>query len=166
MHNSIRVFPDPFLKDRVPEIENIPPNINEITAKMLKIMEEADGIGLAANQIGYSLRLFIAQLPEQTQPLIVINPLIIEVDGEDHMEEGCLSVPGVSIEIPRPTRVFLKGINPYGKEVEYELEGLLARVVQHEIDHLNGVLIVDYLSKRDFIRFQREYEELLKKEDW
>jgi len=165
MHDEIRIFPDPFLKNRVSEIENIPSNINEITAKMLKIMEEADGIGLAANQIGYSLRLFVARLPEDKEPLIVINPVILEVDGEDRMEEGCLSVPGVSIEIPRPTRVFLKGINTDGKEVEYELEGLMARVVQHEIDHLNGVLIVDYLSRRDFIRFQREYEKLLKKEE-
>ena len=165
IHREIRVFPDPFLKNRVPDLEEIPGNIREITEKMLRVMEEADGIGLAANQIGYALRMFIAKLPEDNEPIVVINPVILEADGEDLMEEGCLSVPGVDVEIPRPTRVYLKGLNPEGREVEYELEGLMARVVQHEIDHLNGVLIVDYLSRRDFLRFQREYEKLIKKEE-
>ncbi|MCD6400156.1 peptide deformylase [candidate division WOR-3 bacterium] len=163
-HKEIRKFPDAMLKEKVPEVTEFGKELEKVSKKMLRVMEEADGIGLAANQIGYLLKMFVAKLPDE-KPIIMVNPMIIEADGEDEMEEGCLSVPGIGVEIQRATRLYLKGFNTNGKEIEYELKGLIARVAQHEIDHLNGILIVDYLSGKEFFRFQMEYEKMKERKE-
>ena len=159
MSTKIRKYPDKVLKERAKEVNDFS-SMGNLTERMLSIMRENDGIGLAANQIGIANQVFVIQIGEEEEPIRLINPIIIEAEGEDKLEEGCLSVPGASVEIARSESLLIKGFNPDGEEVEYKLNGLEARVAQHEIDHLNGILIVDYLPKREILRFQREYEKM------
>lgn len=158
---KIRIYPDPILKVYTKEVEKIDSNIKKIVNKMFKIIKEEDGVGLAANQIGYNLRILIAQLPDG-KPYTLINPEIKEMEGEDVMDEGCLSFPGISIYINRASKIKIIGLELSGNLVEYVAEGLLARVFQHEVDHLNGKTIIDYLTKEEFIKFQRCYDKILK----
>jgi len=157
---KIRIYPDPILKIVTEKVEKIDENIHKIVKKMFKIMKEEDGVGLAANQVGFNMRIVIAQLPED-KSYVLINPEIIESDGEDVMEEGCLSFPGISIYIKRAEKIKVRGLDMNGNDVEYIFDGLLARIFQHEVDHLNGKTIVDYLSPQDFIKFQRYYDKIL-----
>lgn len=160
-HKEIRIFPDPILREKAEVVKVFDEGIRSVIEKMKRIMKEAEGIGLAAPQIGVLQRIIIGDV--QDESIAIVNPEILQAEGEDLMEEGCLSIPGIYIEIRRPTWIKVRGIDEYGREREWEIEGLLARVVQHEIDHLNGTLIVDYLSAKEYMRFQREYERL--KED-
>jgi peptide deformylase len=146
--NVLRIYPDAVLHERAKEVENFQ-GIGELTEQMLKIMVENDGIGLAANQIGIANQIFVVMLDEEDESLRIVNPMIVDAGGEDVMEEGLI----------------LKGFDPDGREVEYKLEGLKARVAQHEIDHLNGILIIDYIPRREKLRFQREYEKRKKEID-
>ncbi len=158
---KIRIYPDPILKTVTKKVEKIDDNIRKVVKKMFKIMKEEDGVGLAANQAGFDMRVIIAQLPDD-EPYILINPEITEMEGEDVMDEGCLSFPGISIYIKRAKKIKIKGLDLDGNNVEYVVEDLLARIFQHEVDHLNGKTIVDYLSKEEFIKFQRYYDKILK----
>lgn len=158
---KIRIYPDPILKVVTQKVEKIDDNIKKVVKKMFKIMKEEDGVGLAANQAGFNLNILIAQLPDD-EPYILINPEITEMEGEDLMDEGCLSFPGITIYIKRAAKIKIKGINLEGKNIEYNAEGMLARVFQHEVDHLNGKTIIDYLSPEEFIKFQRYYDKILK----
>jgi peptide deformylase len=162
--NVLRIYPDAVLHERAKEVENFQ-GIGELTEQMLKIMVENDGIGLAANQIGIANQIFVVMLDEEDESLRIVNPMIVDAGGEDVMEEGCLSIPNTSVEIIRSEYLILKGFDPDGREVEYKLEGLKARVAQHEIDHLNGILIIDYIPRREKLRFQREYEKRKKEID-
>ncbi|RKZ19728.1 peptide deformylase [bacterium] len=162
-HKEIRVFPDPVLREKAQEVKRFDEGIREVIQRMRRIMQEAEGIGLAAPQIGILQRIIVGDTGEER--VAIVNPEILQAEGEDVMEEGCLSIPGVYIEIRRPTWIKVRGIDENGDEKEWEIEGLLARVVQHEIDHLNGTLIVDYLSAREYMRFQREYERLMGDEE-
>uniref|UniRef100_A0A7C4U7D2 Peptide deformylase n=1 Tax=candidate division WOR-3 bacterium TaxID=2052148 RepID=A0A7C4U7D2_UNCW3 len=158
---KIRIYPDPILKIVVNKVEKIDDNVRKIVKKMFKAMEEEDGIGLAANQMGFNMRIIVAKIPESPS-YVFINPEIIEKEGEDIMEEGCLSFPGVSVNIVRASKIKVKGLNLDGKEIEQVFDGLIARVIQHEVDHLNGITIVDYLSPQEFLKFQRYFETILK----
>jgi len=160
---EIRIFPDPILREKGEPITEIDGNIIALIEKMWRVMRTAKGIGLAANQIGINKRIIIAEVEDVK--VTVINPLIIESYGEDRMEEGCLSIPNIYVEIVRPDRIAIKGLNRDGKEFEEEYSGLIARVIQHEIDHLQGTLIVDYLSPSEFIKFQRKYEKIIAGEE-
>ena len=113
-------------------------------------MYEAHGIGLAAPQVGYSIRVIVFDIehPEgEKNPQVLINPVILEAEGEEVMEEGCLSVPGIRAEVKRKAKVLVKGYNLDEKEVIIEADGLLARVIQHEVDHLDGILFFDRISR-------------------
>ncbi len=152
--SSIRIYPDAVLQERAKEVKDFN-NMGELTERMLKIIADSEGIGLAANQIGIASQVIVGRV--EKEPIILINPIIKEAKGEDLLEEGCLSIPDTSVEIARAESLVVQGFDPDGEEIEYELKGLEARVIQHEIDHLNGILIVDYLSKKEMLRFQLEY---------
>ncbi|MBN1271755.1 MAG: peptide deformylase [Candidatus Aminicenantes bacterium] len=154
---DIAVIGNPVLARKAEEIKNIDEKIIELAKRMLYTMYAAPGIGLAAPQVSQSKRLITVDISvgkNKSDLFILINPEIIHKEGQDIMEEGCLSVPGVREPVSRPFQAVIKGITLEGKEVNLEAEGLAARVFCHEIDHLNGKLFIDRLSplKRSLIR--------------
>lgn len=153
---KLRIYPDPILQERAKEVKDFS-NIHQLVEKMLKAMADEDGLGLAANQIGVASQVLVGRSDEEKGQIILVNPMIVNAEGEDVMGEGCLSVPEVTVEIPRAEVLLVRGFDVDGKEVEYKVEGLTARMVQHEIDHLNGVLIINYLSRGDLLKYQMEY---------
>ncbi|MBQ29796.1 MAG: peptide deformylase [Acidimicrobiaceae bacterium] len=145
MSYRIRVLGDPVLRQEAVSIEDIDGRIVRMAEDMVPAMYEAEGIGLAAPQVGIQKRLFVYDIGEGPQTLI--NPQIIDSDGEWAFEEGCLSIPGLSFEIVRPKQVHLVGRDLEGKEISVEADELLARLFQHELDHLDGVLLLDHLDR-------------------
>lgn len=130
------------LRDRMPEVLKPTPEIRALIKKMRKIMRQADGIGLAANQIGVPLRLFVTEVDKKFYA--VLNPAIAKHSKEKViLEEGCLSMPSLFGTVERYEKVTLEGTDPYGRKLRINAKGLLARVFQHEIDHLNGALFID-----------------------
>lgn len=147
----------PVLNQRAKEIENIDQNIIDLADNMVLTMHAAPGIGLAAPQVNHSRRLITVDLSigEKSENLLVlINPELTEKEGEEILEEGCLSVPGINEKVARPYKICVKGTDLEGKEKVIEAEGLLARVLCHEIDHINGKLFIEHLSllKRNLIK--------------
>ncbi len=154
---NIIIEPDPILRKKSAELENVDDNTRKLLDDMLKTMYNAPGIGLAAVQIGILKRLIVIDLSkkeEKKNPIFLINPEIkFKSKKTSFYEEGCLSLPGYFAEIERPAECMIEYIDYYGKKKELKADGLLSTCIQHEIDHLNGVLFVDYLSKlkRDMI---------------
>lgn len=154
-------FPDPRLRDKAKPVETVDVGIRKLIDDMFETMYEAPGIGLAAIQVGVPQRVITIDISEERdQPLALVNPEILEKDGIEEMAEGCLSVPGVFEKVKRADHIRFKALDRDGNEVEMEADGLLAVCVQHEIDHLDGKLFVDYLSnlKRQRIRQKLEKE--------
>lgn len=152
---KILEFPDPRLRKQAAPVETVDEALNTLIDDMFETMYAAPGIGLAATQVDVHKRLLVADVSsDQNDPRVFINPVIVEKDGVTVTDEGCLSVPGYYEEVERAERIRVRFLNRAGDEVEAELEGLLAVCVQHEIDHLDGKLFVDYLSeaKRQRIR--------------
>lgn len=144
---EIRTFGDPVLRRVADEITNVDEKLVRLVEDMVQTMYDAPGVGLAAPQIGVEQRLFVYDVGDG--PQAIINPVISESDGEWVFEEGCLSVPGLSWEIVRPKEVYLTGYDLDGNEVSFEADEYLARVFQHEMDHLNGVLLIERLEKAE-----------------
>ncbi len=154
-------FPDPRLRNRAKRIDQVDAALQGVIDDMLETMYQAPGIGLAATQVNIAKRLIVMDLSEEkNQPLVLINPEIIERDGSDEHEEGCLSVPGIYETVKRAERIRVKALNREGTPFEIDADELLAICIQHEIDHLDGKLFVDYLSslKRQRIRKKLEKE--------
>jgi peptide deformylase len=152
-------FPDPRLRQKATPVERVNPDIQRLVDDMLETMYEAPGIGLAAVQVNVQKRVVVIDTSEdRSQPLCLINPEVLAHEGEEEMDEGCLSVPGVYETVRRAERVRVRALDRAGEPFELEAEGLLAVCIQHEIDHLDGKLFVDYLSslKRDRIRKRLE----------
>ena len=148
-------FPDPRLRTNATPVDTVDEALNTLIDDMFETMYAAPGIGLAATQVDVHKRLLVADVSsDQTDPRVFVNPVIVEKDGVTVTEEGCLSVPGYYEEVERAEHIRVRFLDRAGEEVEAELEGLLAVCVQHEIDHLDGKLFVDYLSeaKRQRIR--------------
>jgi len=146
---EIKTVPDPVLRKIAAPIDNINVDIIKLSENMVDTMVAARGAGLAANQVGVPVRLIIIEAsltPKGKKHLIILNPVIVESVQEEIAEEGCLSVPGFYEFVKRAGKVRARGIDLKGKTIELECEGQFARAMQHEIDHLNGVLFVDYLS--------------------
>jgi peptide deformylase len=161
---GIRKYPDRVLKEKAGSITSISGETQALIEDMVETMHAARGVGLAANQVGELKSLCVIDLGtrEESIPLIVlINPVIVEREGLIDAEEACLSVPGYMTNVRRAEKVFVKGVDRNGKEIQIEASGLLARALQHEIDHLEGYLFVDRLSplKRQF--FKRRYKKLV-----
>src|SRR4030043_540515 len=161
---EIRKYPEKVLKEKTALIDSIDGGLQRLIDDMIETMYAVRGIGLAANQVGISKRLSVidTSIREEKRPLIVlINPVIIEKEGMIEAEEGCLSIPGYMTTIKRAERVYVRGLNREGKTIEIEGTGLLARALQHEIDHLDGLLFIDRMSpiKREF--FKKRYKKIL-----
>jgi peptide deformylase len=143
---TIRTLPDPVLKQKAKRVGNIDGSIKKLVSDMLETMHaDPNRAGLAAPQVGIPLRVIVIGIPEQGD-IVLINPEIVKRSGNRTVTEGCLSVPGYYAEIQRSETVTAKGRDQNGKEVRIKADGLLAQALEHEIDHLNGMLYVDHLS--------------------
>jgi len=147
----IREMPDPILRQKSKRVRNIDGSIKKLIANMRETMHAAPGVGLAAPQVGIPLRVIVIGIPEQ-EDIALINPQIVRKAGERVVNEGCLSIPGYIGEIKRAESVTVKGRDQNGKELRIKAEKLLAQALEHEIDHLNGVLYIDYLENMDKLR--------------
>jgi len=155
---TITKYPDKILRKNCVRVVKVTDKEKSLFEKMLFTMRYSCGIGLAAPQIGISKRLIVAEV--EGKVIRLANPEIIETKGEEKMEEGCLSVPNTIIKIERPYEASIKGLNEKGDKVEIRTEGLLARVLQHEIDHLDGRLIIDYMNILDELNFKLKHRKL------
>lgn len=154
---EILTFPDPRLAETATKVENVDDALRKLIDDMFETMYAAEGVGLAAPQVGVLKRLIVLDCGERekeearplkpVQPLAIINPEIVSKDGEIVWEEGCLSVPGYTDEVNRAAKVVVEGLDRDGKPVRIEAEGLLAVCLQHEIDHLEGTIFLDRLSR-------------------
>jgi peptide deformylase len=143
---TIRLYGDPVLRLRAPEVDAIDGRLKELADDMVVTMYEAPGVGLAAPQVGVQKRMFVYDAGDGLGPRAVVNPVLDEVRGEWTYEEGCLSIPGLSWPIVRPKEVHLTGYDLDGNEISIEADEFVARVFQHEVDHLDGVLLVERLD--------------------
>lgn len=157
---KIRLFGDPVLRKKATFLKRMTPVHRDILSRMARTMYAESGVGLAAPQVGVSEAMIVADIGSSLYKLI--NPKIVKKEGTQIMEEGCLSVPGVCIKVRRAKKVVLKAEDENGKPITIEAEGLLARVFQHEIDHLKGRLIPDYASLFEKLRIRKKLEELKK----
>lgn len=158
----ILIYPDPILKQKSIPVEIIDDEIVNLAENMLETMYQAPGtgVGLAAPQVGRNQRLIVidinrrAEEPGDSKPIILVNPEIVESEGEIIYDEGCLSVPGYTVDITRSEKIKVCGLDLQGNSVEIEADELLAIILQHEIDHLDGNLIIDHVSslKRELYR--------------
>jgi peptide deformylase len=154
-------YPDPRLRKTATAIETVDDAVRQLADNMLETMYAANGVGLAATQVDVHKRLLVLDVStERDQPLILINPQILSAEGLAPAEEGCLSLPGIYDKLSRPTRIRVRALDRNGTPFELDAEGLLAVCIQHEMDHLEGKLFVDYLSelKRQLIRRRLEKE--------
>ncbi|MCJ7662781.1 MAG: peptide deformylase [Desulfobacterales bacterium] len=161
---KIRIYPDPILQTRAAEIEKIDERVIRLAGEMAETMYAAPGVGLAAPQIGVSERLIVLDVktPEEEKELItLINPEIVEAEGRIVEEEGCLSVPGIRENVARAERVLVRGLDLDEQQREIEAEGLLAVAFQHEIDHLDGILFIDRISRLKRGIIQRKLRKLM-----
>tara|TARA_B100001564_G_C20645861_1_gene674396 strand:- start:1344 stop:1865 length:522 start_codon:yes stop_codon:yes gene_type:complete len=172
MKRKIVIEPDPILRKKCEPIEKIDDNTRKLLDDMLETMYDAPGIGLAAVQVGILRRLVVIDISkneEKKDPLFLVNPKILNRSKETSVyEEGCLSLPGQFAEIERPAKCVLKYTDYNGKDKELKAEGLLATCIQHEVDHLNGVLFIDYLSKlkkdmiiKKLVKHKKEIERIV-----
>jgi peptide deformylase len=164
---KIRVYPDPILQTKATEVENIDERIARLANEMAETMYAAPGVGLAAPQVGVPERIIVvdAQHPQGKNELItLINPEIIAMEGQIVEEEGCLSLPGIRENVARAQRVLIRGYDLSERQREIETEGLLSVAFQHEIDHLEGILFIDRISrlKRGIVR--RKMRKLLQED--
>ncbi len=152
-------YPDPRLRERARPVERVDDEIRRLADDMLETMYEAPGIGLAATQVGVPKRVIVIDISEdKSSPLVLVNPEILTREGVEEMEEGCLSVPGVYERVRRAGRVRARALDRDGRRFEIEADGLLAVCIQHEVDHLDGKLFVDYLSELKRSRIRKRLE--------
>ena len=172
MKRKILIEPDPILRKKCESLEQVDDDVRKLMKEMLETMYEAPGIGLAAVQVGILKRLIVIDISkdkEKKNPLFLVNPEIIHRSKETSVyEEGCLSLPGQFAEIERPAECVLKYVDYNGNKKELKAEGLLATCIQHEVDHLNGILFIDYLSKlkkdmiiKKLVKHKKEIERII-----
>jgi len=147
---AIRIIvkdPDPILRQKAKPVPKITPNIHKLLNDMAETMYDAEGVGLAAPQIGILKRVIVMDVGDEHGLIELINPEIIHREGEQFGPEGCLSIPGLTGDVRRSQKVIVKGLNRDGQEIQIEGTDLLARCIQHEVDHLNGVLFTDLAER-------------------
>jgi len=146
----IRTLPDPVLKQKAKKVPGIDPSIRKLIDDMWDTLYEANGVGLAAPQVGVSLRLVVIRMPEEdSEEIVLINPEVIKRSGEREIEERCLSIPGYAGKVKRAVSVTVKARDENWKEIRIKANELLAQALEHEIDHLSGILYVDRLESPD-----------------
>jgi peptide deformylase len=146
MRSRLREYPDPILRRTALPVAKVRSSVGALLRRMARVMYDREGIGMAAPQIGVLQRLIIADIGEGL--LSIINPEILDRRGEASLLEGCLSLPNVGVNVTRNESIIIRGIDAAEREITRDLSGLMARVIQHEIDHLNGALIIDYGNRR------------------
>ena len=147
---KIHTNPDPVLRTKAKKVTRLDGYIQKLIDDMIETMDKSNGVGLAANQVGIPLRIVVIRMPEDKDPLVLINPEVVEKRGERRVVEGCLSIPGYQAEITRAYSVKVRARDRHGKLIRKRAtDNLLANCMEHEIDHLNGVLYIDYLSSVD-----------------
>ncbi|WP_455209973.1 peptide deformylase [Kaarinaea lacus] len=157
-------YPDPRLRKVAETVERVDDTIRQLVDDMFETMYQAPGIGLAATQVDVHKRIITIDISEdKSQPLCLINPEIIGSNGVEKMEEGCLSVPGIYEPVERAEKITVKALNPQGETYEMQADGLLSVCIQHEMDHLQGKLFVDYLSELKRKRIRKKLEKLRQK---
>ena len=164
---TILEFPDPRLRTRAKPVEKVDDGLRALADDMFETMYAAPGIGLAATQVDEHIRLLVTDVSsDRSEPHVLINPVIVEKSGKTVCEEGCLSVPGFYADVERAEQIRVRFLNRDGEETEMEADGMLAVCVQHEMDHLDGKLFVDYLSeaKRQRLRKRLDKERRRKPE--
>jgi peptide deformylase len=160
MGYTIRVFGDPVLKTKAAAVTEIDGKVARLVDDMFEVLYTSDsGIGLAAPQIGVQKQIFVWDMDDQ--PMVVINPEIVESSGEWVYDEGCLSIPGLYVEIVRPNHVLMRGLDLDGNTVEIEADELAGRLFQHELDHLDGVLMFDRMTPDQRKSAMAEYRRIL-----
>jgi len=150
---DIKKFPNDILRQKCKAVDGITTTERDLFNKMLFTMRHFSGIGLAASQVGLPIRLFVVEV--ENDVIKLANPKVKKKEGKDRMMEGCLSLPDTEVEVERPYKITITGLNDIGEQTEINAKGLLARVLQHEIDHLNGQLIIDYMNfwqRRKYVR--------------
>jgi peptide deformylase len=156
----IRMYPDPVLREPASAVTEVDDSVHKLVRDMSETMRAAPGVGLAAPQIGVQRRVLVYDVAEEEEDLhVLINPEIVERFGEVIADEGCLSIPGLAFPLARAQKVTVRALGADGAQVEYEAEDLEARVIQHEVDHLDGVLFIDRLppdERREAMRAIRE----------
>ena len=156
--HAIRIIGDPVLKQKAAEVTRVDGALAKLIDDMFVTMYDAPGVGLAAPQVGVQQRFFVYDYDDE--PGVILNPVIVESRGEFEFVEGCLSVPGLSWEIVRPAEIHVKGYDLDGNELDLELDDYPARVFQHEIDHLEGVLLVEHLTEEQRREARKALREL------
>jgi len=155
---ELRVVGDPVLREKAHDVTRFDDELAELSRRMVRIMQDAPGIGLAAPQVGVVRRVIVYQVDEE--PVTLVNPEIVWASDETEvLDEGCLSVPGVSVPVERPVAIRVRAQDLAGAHREYGADDLEARVIQHETDHLNGVLILERTTRRERARALRELRE-------
>jgi len=162
-------YPDPVLTTRAEEVASITPEIKALAADMVETMHEAPGVGLAANQVGVTVRVAVVDLSVGKDPaalVVLVNPKVVAVEGHQVDEEGCLSLPGITEQVGRPLRAEIEALNLEGARFRVLGEGLMARALLHEIDHLDGILFLERLSplKRRLVR--KKIQKLIRDGEW
>jgi len=158
---AILEYPDPRLRKTAQRVETVDDAVRQLAADLLETMYAAKGVGLAATQVDVHRRVIVLDVSEErNQPMVFINPELVKTEGRGAGEEGCLSVPDVFDKVQRATHISVRALGPDGESFEMDADGLLAVCIQHEMDHLEGKLFVDYLSelKRQLIRRRLEKE--------
>lgn len=159
---SIVCYPDPVLKRKCDPIEEFEPSLRDLADRMIELMRQAEGVGLAAPQVGVPIRLFVFSLSQEPgSEQVCVNPTLSGLDGADEKEEGCLSIPGTMVTMRRATKVVMDAFDLAGKPFQKISNDLEARVWQHEMDHLDGCLIIDNMSATDEIGNRRAIKQLV-----
>jgi peptide deformylase len=154
----IRKVPDPVLREKAKRVKTIDRSISKLVKDMMETMRGASGVGLAGPQVGVPLRVIVIEIPDE-EPIALINPQIVRRSGQRIIEEGCLSIPGYVGQVCRAVTVTAKGLDPKGKEIRVKGTDLLAQALEHEINHLNGVLYIDQLTSPDTFQKVRPKKE-------
>ncbi len=159
---ELKLYPDPILRKKCEPVEELTAEIKELVLAMLATMKAKNGIGLAGPQVGVLKQIItIGEIPKVTKPIGLINPKIIKkAKGREFGEEGCLSIPGIYEKVGRSKIIKVSGITPEGKKVVLQTEDLFARVLQHEIDHLSGILFPDRMNPFRRVKTYRKYQQV------
>ncbi len=155
----IRIYPDPVLREPAAVVDLVDDAVRKLVADMFETMQDAPGVGLAAPQVGVQRRVLVYRAFDDDPLRALINPEITKSEGEQTENEGCLSIPGLAYPVPRAERIVVRALDPNGEPFEHEAEEYEARVIQHEVDHLNGILYIDRIDpelRREAKRILRE----------
>lgn len=146
---KLRIVPDPLLRQKAKKVRVFDASLHRLADNMVETMAHENGVGLAANQVGVLQRVAVIQMPEDEETTVLINPEIVKREGEREVDEGCLSVPGYRGTLLRSVTIKVKAQDRHGKQIRIKAEGLLAQALEHEIDHLNGIMYIDHLDSHD-----------------